>query len=228
MPDNATVADIGADHGKLLVYLADQKKLITGIAGELNRGPWENATSYVRKAGWQSKIDVRLGDGLAVIHEPVDAIVIAGMGGALITGILAEGLDKLAGVNRLILQPNIGEYRVREWLYEQGWSLIAEEIVLEDGIYYEIIVAEHSNTMDHNYAQLPFNKERFYQIGPLLWTNRQPLLLPKLELLLQRKQAVAEQLAGANVDSAIEKRKQIQTEIEDIKQVIKWLSVEKN
>jgi tRNA (adenine22-N1)-methyltransferase len=228
VPNNTVVADIGADHGKLLVSLAEQGKIISGIAGELNEGPWKNATNFVRKAGFDDVIDVRLGNGLAVIQEQVDVIVIAGMGGALIASILEAGQEKLTGVSRLILQANIGEHRVREWLDTHQWSLVAEEIVCEDNIYYEILVAEPSIVSDPAYEQLPLSKEFFYQIGPLLWRDHHPLLLPKLRLSLQRKREVVEQLAEAKVASGLSKLGQVQRELANVEQVIQWLLAEKH
>jgi tRNA (adenine22-N1)-methyltransferase len=227
VPSGTKVADIGADHGKLLVYLAEQNKITRGIAGEVNHGPWKNAADFVQRNGFQQIIDVRLGNGLEVIKEAVDVIVIAGMGGTLITSILEKGSKKLDGVNRLILQPNIGENRIRKWLDQNNWHLVDEEIVVEDGIYYEIMVAEQSQ-VDSVYDQLPLQKERFFQIGPLLWRKKHALLIPKLKLELTRKLDVRKQLNHAKSRDVKVKIAQIDAEIKDREQVIQWLSMEES
>lgn len=227
VPNGTIVADIGADHGKLLVYLAECHKIMRGIAGEVNHGPWKNATDFVHRNGYQKIIDVRLGDGLEIIQEKVDVIVIAGMGGTLITSILEKGKKKLDNVSRLILQPNIGENRIRKWLDQNNWHLVDEEIVVEDEIYYEIIVAEKSKHL-LAYEQLPLQKERFFQIGPLLWRKKHALLVPKLKLELQRKMEVRNQLDHAKSEDVKVKIAQIDEEIKDRKQVIQWLSTEKS
>ena len=85
---------------------------------------------------------MRLANGLAAF-EPADevtTITICGMGGRLIADILDAGKDKLTGVDRLILQPNNREDDLRIWLMENGFEIIAESIMTENGKYYEIMV----------------------------------------------------------------------------------------
>jgi tRNA (adenine22-N1)-methyltransferase len=227
VPKGTIVADIGADHGKLLVYLAEHHKIIRGIAGEVSHGPWLNAADFVHRTGYQQIIDVRLGDGLEIIQEAIDIIVIAGMGGALITSILEKGKKKLDSVSRLVLQPNIGENRIRKWLDENGWYLVDEDIVWEDGIYYEIIVAEKTPQI-LAYDQLPLPKESFFQIGPLLWRKKHTLLVQKLKLELQKKIEVRNQLERAKSKDVSGKIAQIDKEIKDGRKVIEWLPKEQN
>ena len=72
----------------------------------------------------------------------MSVITIAGMGGRLIARILEEGLDKLANVERLILQPNNREDDLRIWLQDNGFQIVAESILEEAGKFYEILVVE--------------------------------------------------------------------------------------
>lgn len=154
LPSGCKFADIGSDHGLLPIYAIKQGIALSAVAGEVNDGPLEAARRGVLSHGVQDRIAVRKGDGLAVIEAgEVDTITISGMGGALIASILADGVTKLAGVNRLILQPNMAEAAVRRWLLDQNW-LITDEIILEeDGKIYEIITADrHEEAVQRNDA----------------------------------------------------------------------------
>ena len=97
----------------------------------------------------------------------MDCITIAGMGGTLITSILEQGKEKLSKVHRLILQPNISAISIRVWLLQNGWELVAEEILEEDGKIYEILVAEKGMESAHIIMDL---KKDYYLV--LFYLNR--------------------------------------------------------
>lgn len=221
------VADIGGDHGWLLLFVAKKGLLGSGIIGEINKGPFENAAQRIQAYGLSQQIDVRLGDGLSVLQEDeVDQVVIAGMGGALIASILEAGKKKLGSVQRLVLQPNIGGHRVRQWLVRHGWKLIHEEIIWDAEIYYELIVAEPG--IEDAYQDQPISTSILEQIGPLLWRNRDPLLLAKMQEELAQKKKVWQQLTKGQSSQAIERRNELEKEIETWEQVIRWRSEGQN
>lgn len=136
--------DVGSDHAYLPIELVEKGHIEAAIAGEVVEGPYQSAVKNVESHGLTEKIQVRLANGLAAFEESdqVSVITIAGMGGHLIATILEEGLDKLANVERLILQPNNREDELRNWLQEHGFQIMAESILEEAGKFYEIIVAE--------------------------------------------------------------------------------------
>ena len=139
----AFFADIGSDHAYLPIYVCQLDPSAKGIAGELNQGPFEAAVSHVRGNQLSDRIDVRKGDGLTVIaQDPIDTVVICGMGGGLIRSILAEGKTYLTHVKRLVLQPNVDSHYLREWLVMNSFNLVTEEILKEDGHIYEILIAD--------------------------------------------------------------------------------------
>ena len=145
VPQGARLLDVGSDHAYLPIALMEEGKIDFAIAGEVVKGPYESAVHNVAGAGLADKIVVRLADGLAAFEasDQVTTITICGMGGGLIADILAAGVEKLASVDRLILQPNNREDELRAWLMNNGFKLVTEEIMTENDKFYEIMVVEH-------------------------------------------------------------------------------------
>jgi tRNA (adenine22-N1)-methyltransferase len=214
------VADIGSDHALLPVYLIQNEIAPFCIAGEVNKGPWESALKQVQKAGLTEKIDVRHGDGLSVI-EPgeVDTICIAGMGGNLITRILANGKEKLKGVSELVLQPNVGEQVLRKWLKEENWELIEELIIEEDGIIYEILRAIPGNGMKP-YENKERKEEELLELGPILWEKAPPLLWEKRHKELSKLQKIVQQLEKSHSPEIESKKQEFSKRIAWIEEVL--------
>ena len=144
VPQGAVLLDVGSDHAYLPIELVEKGRIERAIAGEVVVGPYQSAVKNVESHGLTEKIQVRLANGLAAFEEAdqVSVITIAGMGGRLIATILEDGLDKLANVECLILQPKNREDELRSWLQEHGFQIMSESILEEAGKFYEIIVAE--------------------------------------------------------------------------------------
>lgn len=224
--DQSNVADIGADHAYLLLSLAEQGKLGKGVVGELNDGPLENARRQIERSGLSAQIDVRKGDGLAVLKpQEVDTIVLAGMGGTLIARILERGREKLVGVKRLVLQPNVGGNQVRVWADQNGWHLVAESLVEDAGILYEVIVLEPGEKPEQ-YIDEQFTKEELLAIGPLLWQQKHPLLVKKCKSERESCQRIIKQLAKGKSAQALQKTEEIRRQMNTWERVIQCLSVD--
>lgn len=128
-----TVADIGTDHAHLPVWLIRNGICETAIAADIGEGPAAAARRTVADAGLDDRIEVRVGDGLTVVApEEATEIVIAGMGGETIVDILSaapwlrDGADR-----RLILQPMTKTVELRSWLYENGFSIEEEHLIID-------------------------------------------------------------------------------------------------
>ncbi|MBR4861505.1 MAG: SAM-dependent methyltransferase [Firmicutes bacterium] len=135
-----TMADIGTDHGFLPVALWEQGVCPKVILADVNQGPLDRAKSNGAESHPGVEFDCRLGDGLKVI-EPgeVDVIVIAGMGGTLMTEILGEDIEKTWSYKKLVLQPrkDIGE--LRHWIYNNCMSISNEKLVREGRYIWPIL-----------------------------------------------------------------------------------------
>lgn len=190
----ARLADIGSDHAYLPANLALNQQISWGVAGEVVRGPYENARREISRLGLENVLQARLADGLAAIHpdDRVDTVTIAGMGGPLIRHILESGVAQLKGVQRLVLEPNVGEATVREWLAANQFAISAERILAEDGHTYEIICADRTTTpVSYSAAEVLF--------GPYLLQEKSAVFVAKWRRELQRAQHAVAQMQRAKV-----------------------------
>jgi len=188
----ARVADIGTDHGYLPAFLIQRGDVAYVVAGDINHAPLDSARELVRRLEVTDKIAVRLGDGLKVIQPgEVDTVVIAGMGGPTMIDILTSGQQVTKTLHRLVLQPMVGAGTLRYWLVNNGFLLVDEQLAKEDGRIYEIIVAEPGvDTLERDFL---------FELGPLLWLKRDPLLKEYWQELLAHFCKVQENLLQSSL-----------------------------
>ncbi|WP_235070021.1 class I SAM-dependent methyltransferase [Turicibacter sp. TJ11] len=184
-----TVADVGTDHAYLPCVGILNGKLKKAIAADIGKGPLEAAKTTIQRYGLTEQIETRLGPGLTVLHpSEVEGVVIAGMGGKLIVSILEENLLLTRSFERLVLQPNIDANVLRDWLSQHQFNIIDEKIVLDEGKFYEIIVAvpvEHS--MNYNELDIEF--------GPVLRLDQtNEIFHAKWSKEFMKNQSIIEQL----------------------------------
>ncbi|RFU65734.1 tRNA (adenine(22)-N(1))-methyltransferase [Peribacillus glennii] len=218
IPKNSVLADIGSDHAYLPCYAILSGLASRAIAGEVAEGPYQSAHQQVQQTGLEHVIEVRKGDGLDVISpNESTCITIAGMGGSLISNILERGKEKLHGVKRLILQPNVGASNIRTWLIENGWELINEEILEEDEKIYEILIAEKGNPLR------PYQKNRDSGIflGPFLKEERNGTFRKKWSLEKAHWQKILKQLEEKGQSQDIDgKRAELVKKIQMVEEAI--------
>jgi len=210
IPAGARLADIGSDHAYLPVALMRRGAIAAAVAGEVAATPFQASNRTVADNGLTQHITVRLADGLAAIEagDDITAVSLCGMGGETIRDILDSGKAHLNGRERLILQPNGGEQPLRQWLVENGYQILHEDLLRENRFYYEIIVAERAEAMTYTAEQLYF--------GPLQMQARSPEFLAKWQRILREKRKTLVSLEQAR--QAVPEQK-----VQEIVQQVKWI-----
>lgn len=176
-----TLADVGTDHGYIPIYLLQQKKIPAAIAMDINEGPLERAKEHIALYGLQAYIQTRLSDGVAALKPgEVEAVLIAGMGGGLVMHILKDGEKVCQSAKELILQPQSEIEHVREFLREKGYTILAEDMVYEDGKFYPMMKVQYQGENEN--AQKASEVLKLSDLyGGLLLQNRHPVLKTFLE-----------------------------------------------
>lgn len=211
VPPGARLADIGSDHAYLPVALMRRGVIAAAVAGEVAATPFHAAERTVRDNGLEQQVSVRLADGLAAVTpaDAITAISLCGMGGETIRDILASGTANLSGQERLILQPNGGEQPLRQWLMDNGYRILVEELLQENRFYYEIIVAERAEPVVYSAEALYF--------GPLLMQARSPVFLAKWQRLLRQKHKTLASFQQAR--QAVS-----QAKVQELVQQVQWIT----
>lgn len=213
IPDGQGVADIGTDHAQIPIYLANHTNCRPLIAGEKNRGPFRTALHWIRQAGLEDVIDLRLGSGLTVL-EPgeVQWAVIAGMGCKTMIAILEESETVARSLEGLMLQPMQGSDELRRWLLAHHYVIQNEWLVKEDDKLFQIIQVRSGQ------ADLVID-DIFYEIGPILFTKGDPLLCEHIQNLITYYEDVRRQVPSEG-ERALRKMAELDERIVKLKEVL--------
>lgn len=225
------VADVGTDHGYIPVFLVSSGRAKRAVAMDVNEGPLKRAQENIRQYGLETRIETRLSDGLQAL-EPGEAqvVVIAGMGGALMMRILAEGETAAHGAERLVLQPQSELYAFRRFLAARGYHITEEDMVYEDGKYYSMMAVKwrphgiQNGRIGKGSTDLGDTEggpaEAGMKYGPLLLAGRHPVLIRYLLYQKAQKQAILENIRKNAGQNAAERGAQVAAELEEIERIL--------
>ena len=200
------IADIGTDHGYIPVYLLNKGHVDFAILADVNKGPLENARSEVRHNNLTDKVDLRLGSGIEVLNEnEVDEVIIAGMGGILISELLEAKKSVAHNLDKLILQPMQAQDELRKYLLNNGYEILDEVLVKEYFRIYEIILAKYTS------KNTVVDDEIYYEVGKKLIENKDSLLNEFIDKKIFMYNSILKKLEGKTGEE-IEKKIKISTE----------------
>ena len=161
---------------------------------------------YLLKDILGDKVDLRLGSGIEVLNEnEVDEVIIAGMGGILISELLEAKKSVAHNLDKLILQPMQAQDELRKYLLNNGYEILDEVLVKEDFRIYEIIVAKYTS------KNTVVDDEIYYEVGKKLIENKDPLLNEFIDKKIFMYNSILKKLEGKTGEE-IEKKIKISTE----------------
>ena len=192
-----TVADVGCDHAYVSIYLMEQQIASKVIAMDINKGPLLRARENIEGNHLLGSIETRLSNGLMELSPgEVDAILIAGMGGALTVDILSAREDVVEQAEELILSPHSEIFLVREYLRHHGFKIVMENMVKEDGKYYMMMKALRDKCAENTTKNIDaLYQSLFDRYGEYLLEHKNPVLNEYLHVELKKRENIRKQLS---------------------------------
>ena len=213
------VADIGCDHGYVSITLTNSGKFEKALAMDINEGPLRLAGQNIALYGDKARIETRLSSGFDKLEKgEADTVIIAGMGGMLVRDILDAGRDKLGSVKQLVLGAQSDIDTVRRYITAVGFRIDDEEMLEEDGKYYQLIRAVNDGS--DNVGKLN-DIEALY--GPVLINKKHAVLR---EYLTKQKAVLTDiklKLDGRTEDKIISRVEELTRDIRIIDETLELI-----
>lgn len=134
------LADVGSDHGSLLISLLKSKRIEYAIAIENKQNPFENSVRAL--AGLQG--EARFGDGLKPLAiGEATCLSICGIGAKNMLRILDANPERIPP--QVVLQPSNHADSVRQWAQQNNFQMVAE--VLGEGSWPYTVLSLQKSTI---------------------------------------------------------------------------------
>ena len=131
----------------------------------------------------------RLSDGIKELNVgEADTLLIAGMGGGLIQKILSGNPEVLEQIQELVLQPQSEIMEVRRFVEGIGFTLVDENMVIDEGKYYVVLKAKRV------VPQETYNNEVYYRYGKFLLEKKHLCMFSFLKQEEKKNLAIIESL----------------------------------
>lgn len=228
-------ADIGTDHAYIPIYLVRNNLVPKAFAVDVREGPLSCAAQNVALEGLEEKITVLRSDGFSALLpgqvQAVQSAVLSGMGGPLMIRLLREGAAAVKSFRECILQPQSQAAMVRSFLLEEGFSLVKEDMVFEDGKFYPMMKVRPPASGKP--PSEPFCLERQGEIwteveiryGKYLLTHGHPVLKQLLEKEEAQKSSIIERLKKSGSDRAGDRIRELSGELDFIRKGLNYYAL---
>jgi len=155
------LADIGCDHALLDIYLVKNKIVSKTLACDINESALNSGIFNIKKHHLEPYIETKLGNGIEVINDDINTLIISGMGTSTICKILS--CPKVKQIKKIIVESNNNYYDLRKFICGLGFYISYEEVVLDAGKFYVNIIFLK--------GMQKYSKKEF-RYGPVLMKNK--------------------------------------------------------
>lgn len=212
-PDGRIIADIGTDHGYLPIALVKSGKVPKAYAMDINKGPLNKAEANIAEADASNQITTLESNGLEALPCDVEAVVIAGMGGMLISQLLEEQKIKLQQLSHLVLSPHLDEAAMRRKIHAIGWCITQETMVVDKGKFYTVMACKMAK---ESYSDLG------YKYGHYLMTHQDAVWLDYMTAKLSNLKKIKSTLGLNKTPNTTLRLQEIDDEINEIMEVMAY------
>ena len=195
------IADIGCDHGYLIIEAFKISNDFEFIAIDNKIGPLNTCRENINKLSYSDKVRFSLSSGIKDINDDTEVLVLAGMGGMLVCDILK---DNIMNTQRIITCANRNNYNVRKYITSLGFKITDEDLVNENNKYYQIIVFDKSK-------EICTLTEKELMFGPIFIKEKKDIYISCLKNELETLLKIEN----------VHKSDEIETKIEMIRSIIK-------
>ncbi|MBR4084264.1 MAG: SAM-dependent methyltransferase [Lachnospiraceae bacterium] len=219
--EGSVVCDVGCDHGWVSIYLIQKGIAQRVYAMDVRTGPLERAKEHIARYQLEEFIETRLSDGLTNLQAgEADCMICAGMGGPLMMKILTESKEKARGMKELILQPQSELVLFRRFLRKEGYKIVAEDMVLEDGKFYPMMKVKPIERLER--LKEDTDEQKLWDTyGEYLLKEKHPVLK---QYLLKAKEQAQSLLQHLNEKGTASERKvQLQEELELLEKAMGYM-----
>ena len=142
--EGVTVCDVGTDHAHIPIELIKSGKAKRCIITDISAPSLEKGIANAKAEGCIDRISAYCANGtLGVPLDPVTDIIIAGMGGELISQIIGQDERLKDTAFRFVLQPMSKAEILRSFLADNGFKMTEEKKVESAGRIYAVILCAY-------------------------------------------------------------------------------------